>query len=54
MQHITVKIKNLNQKYFSQYGKVLGPQDGVPSSSNEFLIFGWGSMKSYQGLECQN
>jgi len=37
MQHITVKVKNLNQKYFSQYGKVLGPQDGVPSSSNELF-----------------
>ena len=37
MQHITVKVKNLNQKYFSQYGKVLGPQDGIPSSSNELF-----------------
>ena len=37
MQHITLKVKNLNQKYFSQYGKILGPQDGVPSSSNELF-----------------
>jgi len=37
MQHITVKVKNLNQKYFSQYGKVLGPQDSIPSSSNELF-----------------
>jgi hypothetical protein len=31
MQYITVKVKVLNQKYFNQYGKVLGPQDGLPS-----------------------
>ena len=37
MQHISVKVKNLNQKYFSQYGKVLGPQDSIPSSSNELF-----------------
>ena len=37
MQHIVVKVKNLDQKYFSQYGKVLGSQDSVPSSSNELF-----------------
>ncbi len=37
MQNITVKVKNLDQKLFSQYGKVLGPQDSVPSSSTELF-----------------
>jgi len=37
LQHITVKVKNLDQKLFSQYGKVLGPQDSAPSSSNELF-----------------
>ena len=37
MQHIIVKVKNLEQKLFSQYGKVLGPQGSAPSSSNELF-----------------